>query len=223
MTERPAVRITVSEDGPYRVRGGPPVIPGRILYDEDGQSKEWGYDEPLPTGRLAVLCRCGQSKTKPFCDDSHLTNGFDGTETADRGPTADRREAYPGHGVTLTDDESLCTTAAFCHDLVTNVWELTIERSGEPEARRRIEGIVSRCPSGRLVLVKDDGEEVEPEFEPSVVVEENGPYWVRGRILVESADGTGWEVRNRVALCRCGASRNKPFCDASHREIGFTG
>jgi len=60
-------------------------------------------------------------------------------------------------------------------------------------------------------------------FEQGVVVEEDGPYWVRGGVRIESADGHVWETRNRVTLCRCGASSNKPFCDATHDEIGFRG
>jgi CDGSH-type Zn-finger protein len=45
--------------------------------------------------------------------------------------------------------------------------------------------------------------------------------WVRGGIPVISADGFAYEVRNRVTLCRCGASANKPFCDGSHYKISF--
>jgi CDGSH-type Zn-finger protein len=49
-----------------------------------------------------------------------------------------------------------------------------------------------------------------------------GPLCVRGGIPVVGADGEPYEVRNRVTLCRCGASRNKPFCDGSHAAVGFT-
>ena len=49
-----------------------------------------------------------------------------------------------------------------------------------------------------------------------------GPIWVRGGIPITGADGTTYEVRNRVTLCRCGASQNKPFCDGSHVSIRFT-
>jgi len=60
-------------------------------------------------------------------------------------------------------------------------------------------------------------------FEQGVVVEEDGPYWVRGGVRIESTDGHVWETRNRVALCRCGRSSNKPFCDATHDEIDVRG
>ena len=49
----------------------------------------------------------------------------------------------------------------------------------------------------------------------------SGPLWVRGRIRIESEDGTPYEARNRMALCRCGGSSNKPFCDGTHANIDF--
>lgn len=52
---------------------------------------------------------------------------------------------------------------------------------------------------------------------------ESGPYLVRGRITLTDADGNQYTVEGEtVALCRCGGSQNKPFCDGSHRENGFT-
>lgn len=216
-----APRIEIIEQGNYRVLGRLPIHPGRIVRSEDGSSIDWELDEPHPIRRTVTLCRCGRSGTKPFCDSTHETISWDGTETADRGPTRDRRQAVPGDGVTLTDDVSLCTSAAFCHDRVTDVWRLTHHRSGEPDVRDRIKGIVARCPSGRLVLEANDGTEIEPEYEPSIVVQEGGPYWVRGRVTIVAGDGRTWEVRNRVALCRCGESENKPFCDSTHLAIGF--
>lgn len=49
----------------------------------------------------------------------------------------------------------------------------------------------------------------------------SGPLWFKGGIQIESSSGFFYEKRNRVTLCHCGASRNKPFCDSSHIEIGF--
>ena len=85
------------------------------------------------------------------------------------------------------------------------------------------------CPSGRLV-VRDQqtNSDIEPEFTPSIGIVADpaeglaGPIWVRGGITVVSSDGDAYEVRNRVTLCRCGASANTPFCDASHASVGFT-
>jgi len=73
------------------------------------------------------------------------------------------------------------------------------------------------------VLLDEDGEAIEAPFEPSVVVEENGPYVIRGGVRVESGDGHVWETRNRMTLCRCGQSGSKPFCDGSHMDAAFDG
>ena len=89
--------------------------------------------------------------------------------------------------------------------------------------------LIGQCPSGRLV-VRDSvtGETLEPDLAPSIVLVEDpsegvrGPVWVRGGISITSADGSTYEVRNRVTLCRCGASANKPFCDGSHFQAAET-
>ncbi|NMC27394.1 MAG: iron-binding protein, partial [Syntrophomonadaceae bacterium] len=108
------------------------------------------------------------------------------------------------------------------------IWKLT-KRSDDPEARATAIEEAGNCPSGRLVVWnKATGEPIEPVLAPSIVVIEDpgarvsGPLWVRGGIPVESSDGSEYEVRNRVTLCRCGRSENKPFCDATHILVGFT-
>jgi CDGSH-type Zn-finger protein len=84
------------------------------------------------------------------------------------------------------------------------------------------------CPAGRLVVHdKKTHKASEEPLSPSIGVVEDpalgcsGPLWVRGRITVASEDGTRYETRNRVTLCCCGASSNKPFCDGSHASIKF--
>ena len=84
---------------------------------------------------------------------------------------------------------------------------------------------VANCNSGGPPdgIQQRNGRPIEPKLELSIaVVEEplrgyDGPLWVRGGIPIESADGVTYEIRNRVTLCRCGISSNKPFCDCSHR------
>lgn len=68
---------------------------------------------------------------------------------------------------------------------------------------------------------------LEREFEKSISLVEDpqnkvsGPIWVKGGVPVESSDGSTYEIRNRVTLCRCGKSKNKPFCDGSHIDESF--
>jgi len=99
----------------------------------------------------AALCRCGGSKTKPFCDNTHESNGF-----CDRGAVGEVGEPAVPSGGTLQ---------------------------------------VNKAPNGPLLL--------------------NGNLEIRN-----GAGQTTWRG-TKAALCRCGASKNKPFCDGAHKEIGF--
>jgi Fe-S-cluster formation regulator IscX/YfhJ len=132
-----------------------------------------------------------------------------------------------GPAMRLTDAEPLCAYVRFC-DSHGQVWNL-VEQTDDPQAREDFVHEATHCPSGRLVAWdKQTGEAIEPSIEPSIGLVEDraigasGPLWVRGGIPIESADGRRYEVRNRVTLCRCGASSSKPFCDGSHASINFT-
>ena len=217
-------RIKIRENGPYHIIGGVPLIsrvPAMSVY---GEPLEWdpvgAEEDETPVRQQYLLCRCGHSKNKPFCDDSHLEVGFVGTLTADRKPTAERRRIYEGSGVVMTDDTSLCISAGFCGTRFTKVWRM-IRHTEDPEIRARLIRMANHCPSGRLVVYYKDGEPIEPEFLPTIAAVPNSSYWVRGGIPIEAPDGFVYEIRNRVTLCRCGQSRNQPFCDGTHERIGF--
>jgi CDGSH-type Zn-finger protein len=221
VADQPEMQVEVTEDGPYIVRSTPLVRTG-VVESEYGESIAWEPDDPMDAGRSYSLCRCGGSSTKPFCDDTHRTNGFDGTEVADHGPRADRARILEGDGVEVTDDPSLCTHVGFCTTRRTHIWEMVAETS-DPEVRERLISMISKCPSGRLAHRPSAAEpEVEPPYPASVAVVRDGPLWVRGGVQVIGADGVPYERRNRITLCRCGHSQNKPFCDGTHYEIGFS-
>jgi uncharacterized Fe-S cluster protein YjdI/CDGSH-type Zn-finger protein len=87
----------------------------------------------------------------------------------------------------------------------------------------RIAAAVESCPTGALHFRRlDGGPPEEPPAEPVVVPRPNGPLFIRGRVRIEDADGNLIREDTRLALCRCGGSKNKPFCDGTHREIGFS-
>ena len=220
------MKITVTRNGPYLVEGSVPMSRQTIEPDAEGNSVAWSTGEQFEERASYALCRCGHSSEKPYCDGSHVTVGFDGTETADRAPYLDQASGQRGPSLTLTDAQPLCAFARYC-DVAGQVWNL-VEREG-PEAARLTALEASLCPSGRLVAWDNEtGRAIEPELDPSIGIVDDpaeglaGPIWVRGGIAVTAADGETYEVRNRVTLCRCGASKNKPFCDASHARIGFT-
>lgn len=224
--EKKAGKVLVSENGPYIVSGGLPLAKEYIVTDDEGISAEWNKGEAYPEQETYALCRCGGSKHKPFCDGTHASEGFDGTETASKKKYLAQAERIEGPGFTLTDVQDLCAAARFCHQ-AGGIWRLTAE-SDDPDDKKIAARIAGQCPSGRLVVWDSEtGKPVEPEFEHSVSITEDplkgvsGPLWVKGGVPVESANGTKYEVRNRVTLCRCGRSGNKPFCDGSHISAGF--
>lgn len=107
-------------------------------------------DEP---SKRAVLCRCGHSKNKPYCDNSHIEAGFEAT----------------GEGSSDADAQTL--------------------------------------------EVRDGGVTVTPA--------KDGPLVVEGNLEIIAASGRRLATRTKAFMCRCGASANKPYCDGSHKKIGF--
>jgi CDGSH-type Zn-finger protein len=220
------MQIRVTENGPYLVSGSVPIARQTIVADAEGNSTEWREGHAYETKESCALCRCGQSANKPFCDGSHARVGFQGAETASREPYLRQADTQEGPTLILTDAQPLCAFARFC-DVAGQVWNLVEQPGAQAAALTAQEA--GLCPSGRLVAWdKETKTPLEPELEPSIGIVEDpaegvaGPLWVRGGIPVVAADGERYEVRNRVTLCRCGASNNKPFCDASHASIGFT-
>jgi CDGSH-type Zn-finger protein len=219
-------KVAIAEDGPYLVSGSVPLAVQVITPNGEGVSWDWVQGRTFHADGTYALCRCGASNTKPFCDDSHARVGFDGTATASRTPFARQAETYDGPTLTLSDAENLCAFARFC-DAGGKIWAL-IGQTGDAAARALVIREANHCPAGRLVVhdAKTHKAIEEPLPASIGVVEDpalgcSGPLWVRGGIPIESADGTRYETRNRVTLCRCGASSNKPFCDGSHASIKF--
>ncbi|HEU4684621.1 MAG TPA: CDGSH iron-sulfur domain-containing protein [Nitrospira sp.] len=213
--------ITVTKDGPYLVSGSVPVAFQIIAVNDEGESITWVESDTLQTGEHYALCRCGASSTKPFCDGAHAKIGFDGTETASRQPVMDQAEVIDGPTVQLADAEGLCAFARFC-DPQGRVWN---QAAATHDAKVRAQFIqqVGDCPAGRLVAIdKATGDPIEREFSQSIGIVEDpalqcsGPLWVRGAIRLIGVDGQTYELRNRMTLCRCGRSENKPFCDGAH-------
>ena len=213
-------KVKITKNGPYMISGGVLLSEQSMCVDTAGQCHGWKESKKYPAQENYALCRCGHSQNKPFCDGSHIKVEFNGTEEAAHSPYLEQAIEIKGPGLKLTDAEDFCAGARFCHR-AGGTWKLT-EESSNPDARQKAIEEACDCPSGRLVTWNQDGKTIEPDFEPSIALVEDtqagkmGPIWVRGGIPIESADGTTYEIRNRVTLCRCGKSSNKPFCDGRH-------
>jgi CDGSH-type Zn-finger protein len=217
-------RIEITENGPYRVRGGVPLVRTAQVETEYGEPVDWAPDAPVEVRTPAdyELCRCGRSANKPFCDSSHERERWDAEEVARRDTYDDRAYPYRGGELTMHDDRTLCTRAGYCGDRFRNVWGM-IADAADPEIAERIRTMSKLCPSGRLATEPDGAaERDELPYEQAIAAIADGPLWARGGIQVVASDGTPYEVRNRETLCRCGHSKNKPFCDGSHKDTGFT-
>jgi CDGSH-type Zn-finger protein len=216
-------KIKIVENGPYLVTGSVPLSEKIIV--ANGRVNEYRQGCEFPLREEYALCRCGATHTPPYCDGTHGKIGFRSRETASRKNYEDRAEILEGPNLILLDDNR-CAYARFCHRNEGSVWELT-EYSDDPHLREEAIIAASECPAGRLVAYATDQTPLEPEYEPSIELLQDpasgvsGPLFVKGNIQIESSDGFQYEKRNRAALCRCGKTRNSPFCDATHVPAGY--
>src|SRR6202795_231599 len=216
--------VQIVKDGPYTVTGSLPLKKQIIGTNSTGESVKWIEGKAYTTHASYALCRCGHSAKKPFCDGSHAKAGFDGTETASREPYERQATLTQGPTLSLTDAEQLCAFARFC-DPNGQIWNL-VNETDNVSSRKNFVRQVGDCPSGRLVAWDNaTGKALEPKHEPSIGLIEDpanqcaGPLWLRGGGQVIGSNGFHYEVRNRVTLCRWGASKNKPFCATTHARI----
>jgi len=219
-------KVSITKDGPYLVTGNIPLAKEIATVGSSGEVEEWKKGKKYPEAESYALCRCGMSKNKPFCDGVHTDINFDGTETASRVEYLKQAHKISGPELDITDAQELCSSARFCH-LAGGTWS-NVENSDNPESKKIAIQTACNCPSGRLVVWdKNTQKPIEPKFEPSIgIIEDSqakvsGPIWLKGNIELVCEDGTKHEGRNRVTLCRCGSSENKPFCDGSHVAVKF--
>jgi len=219
-------KIIVSKNGPYLVSGNFPMMKEISVDDSDGNPEKWKAGKKITCGKNCALCRCGHSGDKPFCDGTHEKIKFNGTETADNKKYSEQAEETDGPELVLKDAPDFCSSARFCHR-AGGTWDLT-KNSDNKDFRKTAIQEACDCPSGRLVIYdKKTKKIIEPNFKPSISFLEDtgancsGPIWVKGKIPIESYSGKKYEIRNRVTLCRCGKSKNKPFCDGTHIDAGF--
>ena len=135
-----------------------------------------------------------------------------------------KQQQYPGNEIDVTWDGRLCIHISECGNAKGDLFVMGRDPWCTPDisSKENVREIVERCPTGALSYVDKEGKPEEPAAENSVVVSCNGPLFISGDLELEGAPQDMPGVQFRVALCRCGASANKPFCDNSHQKAGFT-
>ncbi len=210
--------IKIIKDGPYHVTGNVPLDHKNIVTDNTGAAVNLEPAADYKNDGSYFLCRCGKSQCKPHCDGSH-DDGFNGT-TKKQQPYNEHIKVYGGHHLKLHDNDLYCAAARFC-DVGENTWH-KVKKTEDDHTVDEIKNEVAHCLSGRLTLYDNDNKLLEPALEQKISViedpynEVHGPLWVQGGIAIENEHGETYEIRNRVTLCRCGHSHNKPFCDGKH-------
>ncbi len=137
---------------------------------------------------------------------------------------ARRIQQYESDSLSVTFDPNLCVHVARCLQGLPGVFDVSRRKWIDLEGgtTEEIVETVERCPSGALQYTRkgtDPGE--EPADPPFAIGATNGPVYVRGNIKIQDAEGNIVAEGPRFALCRCGDSMNKPFCDNTHRATGF--
>lgn len=210
MTDLP--RITPAENGPLIVEN-PPNLCGAIERDLTGKPK-------------VALCRCGASANKPFCDGTHTKTGFE--SAPDRSRLRNTPLEYSGKvngvAVTISYTPVLCTHAAQCQARAATVFDPKKTPWIQPEngTLDAIMDVIAACPSGALrVSVGDQPAQHMTTGDIGIDVEKDGPYHVTNVALEAEFNGAG-ASRAKYSLCRCGLSKNKPFCDGSHHDAKWS-
>jgi CDGSH-type Zn-finger protein len=200
--DSPNPSIEPSTNGPYIVRGI------EDLTNSKGQE--------LETKPVIALCRCGRSGNKPYCDGTHAKVGFSSEKETDGG--WDKRLDYKVGRLTIHDNRGICAHAARCTDGLPSVFRLGVEPWIHPEGADEA-AIIARvrdCPSGALSYSTDGVEHRDQDREPAILVTRNGPYAVTGGVALSNEPRGEGASEEHYTLCRCGGSRNKPFCDGTH-------
>ena len=134
---------------------------------------------------------------------------------------------YSNRDVTVVWKPNVCIHSAICFNGLPEVFDPTINPwiKTEGSTTDKIIAQVKKCPSGALTYIMNKEENITDSITAESIIEisKDGPILVYGNITIKKHDGTEEKKSKVTALCRCGGSQNKPYCDGSHRKNGFVG
>jgi CDGSH-type Zn-finger protein len=206
---RPAIKPR--ENGSLRVDGLDDLV--------DAEGKPISI-ERHGKGNIALCC-CGYSKHKPFCDGTHKTTDFRSAKLTDG--AWNFRSDYEGEGVVVHDNRGICAHIGYCTDQLPEVFKTGEEPwvDADGASPERVAEQTRCCPSGALSHSVDGSEHRDQERPPTIKVTAAGPYFVTGGVELLNSEWGDGASREHYALCRCGHSKNKPFCDGTHWYVDF--
>lgn len=201
------IKISTSTNGPLVVANLPNITEAN------------GNLFPISDSTVA-LCRCGMSQSKPFCDGTHGKAKWTDEKRDERQPR--KSDSYVGKTITIHDDRGICSHAGFCTSGLPKVFQMGVEPwiNADAETADEIIKTIKKCPSGALSYSIDGVLHNSFNSEPQIKMIPNGPYSVKGTIRLKDKDHP--ESEEHFTLCRCGKSKNKPFCDGQHWYTNFS-
>jgi len=201
------VRIRATRNGPYVV--------------EECRELSTSQGDVIPTDPYVHLCRCGKSKNKPFCDNTHEDYGFRSAKLEGRQP--DRVDRYEGKQITILDNRGVCSHRGHCTTNLPGVFRQGTEPWIDPDGAdpKEIARVIRMCPSGALSYEWRGERFSDWNGEQKLDLLKNGPIEVSGGAELSDEDGAQAQTDDHYTLCRCGGSKNKPFCDGTHWYNGF--
>jgi CDGSH-type Zn-finger protein len=177
----------------------------------------------LKVGPVVALCRCGQSKMKPYCDGSHGADGIDGEKQ--EGRKKDKVLSYKGEEITIHDNRGVCSHDGSCWRCLPTVFNKDMKFkwiNPDGDSVKKIVETIELCPSGALSYSIGGTKCQDLLREPRIKAAKDGPLEITGFIGLKDDQGSTPQSKEHYTLCRCGASKNKPFCDGGHKKAGFS-
>lgn len=203
MSEPKRPFITPIKNGPLVIENAPGI------HTQDGV---------MDNAPKVSICRCGQSKNKPFCDGSHVAAGFNSDRDDNEN---DERLVFPGVPITIYENVAICSHAGFCPSGKPDKWRPKTAHGGFSDAE--LIKKIKQCPSGALSYADGDTEHRDQERPVKLSLTKDGPLAIEGGIELRNVTWGAGASREHYTLCRCGASKMKPFCDGAHDEVWANG
>lgn len=203
MTDKKRPAIIFTKYSPYTVTD--------LEYIEDSLGKKIGV-EPV-----AQLCRCGESKHKPFCDGTHCSVDTNYEKSPDRAPY--NWKDYRGENITVHFNLGVCSHDGSCVKGLPSVFNVNCRPwiNADAASPEEIIRVIHKCPSGALAYTyKGVLHKVLYNGEPMIKTASRGQIEVFGGIELKDDQGTKPETPDHYVLCGCGCSKNKPFCTGEH-------
>lgn len=187
------------------------LVNGEYVTDDNGND--------ISVKPVTALCRCGKSLKMPYCDDTHTKENFDNDKL--EGRHLNKWRSYEGQDITIHFNLGICSHVGLCLKNLPLVFSKDTKPWINPNgaSSEAISAMIRTCPSGALTYSIDGNEVVDFDNKVHIKIVKDGPIATRGSVELIDDNMSIQELKSkeRYTLCRCGKSKNKPFCDGSHR------